>query len=85
MMMNLSIPTLERVFATSCFYILLITTVYYWFKTIFVSQTCYTKTGLLGYLGAGLCLTLNLILRWIDSGHFPLSNLYESLLFLAIH
>jgi hypothetical protein len=24
-----------------------------------------------------------LLARWVDSGHFPLSNLYESLLFLA--
>lgn len=83
MMMNLPIPTLERVFATSCFFILLVTTIYYWFKTIFLGDSCYTKTGLLGYLGAGLCLTLHLLLRWVDSGHFPLSNLYESLLFLA--
>lgn len=32
---------------------------------------------------ANLCLTAQLVLRWIDSGHFPISNLYESLCFLA--
>lgn len=32
---------------------------------------------------ANLCLTAQLILRWWDSGHFPISNLYESLCFLA--
>lgn len=30
-----------------------------------------------------LSLTLLIVFRWIESGHFPLSNLYESLLFLA--
>jgi len=33
--------------------------------------------------GANLALFLLLCLRWIDAGHFPLSNLYESLLFLS--
>ena len=32
---------------------------------------------------ANLCLTAQLLLRWWDSGHFPISNLYESLCFLA--
>ncbi len=32
---------------------------------------------------ANLCLTAQLTLRWWESGHFPISNLYESLCFLA--
>jgi cytochrome c-type biogenesis protein CcsB len=32
---------------------------------------------------ANLVLTAQLVLRWWDSGHFPISNLYESLCFLA--
>ncbi len=32
---------------------------------------------------ANLMLTVQLVLRWWDSGHFPISNLYESLCFLA--
>ena len=32
---------------------------------------------------ANLCLTAQLVLRWWESGHFPISNLYESLCFLA--
>ncbi|MBM5799822.1 MAG: c-type cytochrome biogenesis protein CcsB [Cyanobacteria bacterium K_DeepCast_35m_m2_023] len=32
---------------------------------------------------ANLLLTAQLVLRWWDSGHFPISNLYESLCFLA--
>jgi cytochrome c-type biogenesis protein CcsB len=33
--------------------------------------------------GANLSLTAQLVLRWWQSGHFPISNLYESLCFLA--
>ena len=32
---------------------------------------------------ANLSLTAQLVLRWWQSGHFPISNLYESLFFLA--
>jgi cytochrome c-type biogenesis protein CcsB len=32
---------------------------------------------------ANLCLTAQLTLRWWEAGHFPISNLYESLCFLA--
>ncbi len=32
---------------------------------------------------ANLALTTQLVLRWLQSGHFPISNLYESLCFLA--
>nr|ASA35045.1 cytochrome c biogenesis protein [Isotoma hypocrateriformis] len=36
-----------------------------------------------GMIPTFLCLTGLLVTRWIDSGHFPLSNLYESLIFLS--
>jgi cytochrome c-type biogenesis protein CcsB len=38
---------------------------------------------LIGNISSNLCLFLALSLRWIVSGYFPLSNLYESLLFLS--
>lgn len=81
--MILDIPTVENLCANTCFVILLITTLYYWSKTIFAGEASYSKTGLVGYVSAIFCLTTHLLLRWLDSGHFPLSNLYESLLFLA--
>ena len=34
-------------------------------------------------VAANLLLTAQLLWRWLDSGHFPISNLYESLCFLA--
>nr|ATL60003.1 cytochrome c biogenesis protein [Ixora parviflora] len=36
-----------------------------------------------GMIVTFLCLTALLVTRWIYSGHFPLSNLYESLIFLS--
>lgn len=81
--MMLDVSRLENFCANTCFVILLLTTLYYWSKTIFAGDAPYTKIGLIGYTSALFCLTLHLLLRWINSGHFPLSNLYESLVFLA--
>jgi cytochrome c-type biogenesis protein CcsB len=81
--MIIDIPALEALCANSCFVILFLNTLYYWFKIIFAGESPYTQTGLFGFGSAVFCLTSQLILRWVDSGHFPLSNLYESLLFLA--
>lgn len=39
--------------------------------------------GLYGMGVANVTLTLLLLIRWVTSNHFPLSNLYESLLFLS--
>nr|YP_009318761.1 cytochrome c biogenesis protein [Bertolonia acuminata]APA17835.1 cytochrome c biogenesis protein [Bertolonia acuminata] len=36
-----------------------------------------------GIIATFFCITGLLITRWIYSGHFPLSNLYESLIFLS--
>lgn len=41
------------------------------------------KLGRLGIISANLSLLILLTLRWFESGHFPLSNLYESLMFLS--
>jgi ABC-type transport system involved in cytochrome c biogenesis permease subunit len=55
----------------------------YWGQAALFSYTKYSKltTVLLSF--SFVSLTALLLLRWIDSGHFPLSNLYESLLFLS--
>jgi cytochrome c-type biogenesis protein CcsB len=36
-----------------------------------------------GMIASNILLGLLLLLRWKESGHFPLSNLYESLMFLS--
>jgi cytochrome c-type biogenesis protein CcsB len=39
--------------------------------------------GLIGVIISNLSIFVLLLLRWKESGHFPLSNLYESLMFLS--
>jgi cytochrome c-type biogenesis protein CcsB len=73
----------ETFLINSCFLILFIVTIYYWIKFIFFSKTQYNKFGLYGLTIANLSIFIQLCLRWIESRHFPLSNLYDSLLFLA--
>ena len=51
----------------------------------FWSASSAQRTGVVQLLVAvaNLLLTTQLVLRWWESGHFPISNLYESLCFLA--
>jgi len=81
--MIIDFPVVERLCANICFLLLFLTTVHYWSKIIFRGKISYTSTGIVGFGTTIFFLTLHLILRWIEFGHFPLSNLYESLLFLA--
>jgi len=65
------------------FLILLVVTVVYWASLIFTNFKFLTKLSFFGsVLANGLIFTL-LGLRWLNYGYFPLSNLYESLMFLA--
>nr|YP_010732283.1 heme attachment to plastid cytochrome c [Watanabea sichuanensis]WDY13197.1 heme attachment to plastid cytochrome c [Watanabea sichuanensis] len=65
------------------FGLLLILMLMYWIQATLFSQLKYKKTTTL-FLGIAISsLTTLLVLRWVDSGHFPLSNLYESLVFLS--
>lgn len=81
--MNTKIIGFEIFFSNLSFLVLFLTTLYYWIKIIFFSKTEYKKIGLVGFFCSLLLVTFQLIFRWVESGHFPLSNLYESLLFLA--
>jgi len=54
-----------------------------WIEPFFPNLTKKPSSAFFGICVANILLAVLLILRWIDSGHFPLSNLYESLIFLA--
>ncbi len=62
---------------------LLIMVIYYWAQLNFFVNRKFSDFGFFGIGIANLALFLFLSLRWLKSGHFPLSNLYESLLFLS--
>ena len=57
--------------------------IFYWVKTSFSLFSQMNVGGFLITIFANLSLLFLLILRWINYSHFPLSNMYESLLFLA--
>ena len=55
----------------------------YWGQAAIFSYTRYRKFTTTVFFLCTIALTLLLISRFLDSGHLPLSNLYESLLFLS--
>ena len=66
------------------FAFLLISTILYWINlSLFKNFSFLIKIGKLSAILANLFLFFILASRWIVAGYFPLSNLYESLLFLT--
>ncbi len=65
------------------FLLLLLVTVVYWSSLIFTNFKNLGKLGFLGNLLANALIFCLLGFRWLNYGYFPLSNLYESLMFLA--
>ncbi|MEN9229819.1 MAG: c-type cytochrome biogenesis protein CcsB [Thermostichus sp. DG02_5_bins_236] len=55
----------------------------YWAGATFPQVKLLAELGLAGMIGTNLTIAALLAARWIDAGYFPLSNLYESLFFLA--
>jgi len=55
----------------------------YWVNIAFPSFKIGSKIGFYSVLSSNIFITIILSWRWIESGYFPLSNLYESLLFFT--
>ena len=90
----MTITDFENSLVNGAFATLLFTTFFYWFQLGFLSTPSIKansnsslslsfKIANGGLLLTNLTLLSFLVLRWIESHHFPLSNLYESFLFLA--
>jgi cytochrome c-type biogenesis protein CcsB len=75
--------SLETTFENSGFIFLFLNMLFYWSNLIFSVSKDFQKK--LTITNTVTCLTLAglLLTRWVVSGHFPLSNLYESLIFLS--
>ena len=81
-MTSLNFESLIEYFLNNLAFVSLLTmTIWHWARLIFSFRLA--VIGTVGIASANLSLSGLLGLRWIESGHFPLSNLYESLLFLA--
>lgn len=65
------------------FAVLFLTMLIYWGGAAFPNISYLSALGTAGMAIANLCIAFLLGARWIEAGYFPLSNLYESLFFLA--
>lgn len=73
----------ENVIGNFVFVVLLSVMLWSWVQPFFPHLRTYTAVSPVALGLANSALAALLVLRWWQSGHFPLSNLYESLVFLA--
>ncbi len=79
--MNISL--IENNLINISFALLLLGLIIYWLnlalnKSVNLNKLCFSLTILIN-----ITLASSLLIRWIDNKYFPLSNLYESLIFLG--
>ena len=74
---------LQNLLDNTSFCILLLTMLVYWVGAAFPKIPYLSILGTTGMAIANLCIAALLGSRWLEAGYFPLSNLYESLFFLA--
>jgi cytochrome c-type biogenesis protein CcsB len=79
----MNLATLQTWLDNASFAILFVTMLVYWVGAAFPRIPFLALIGTGGMAIANLCIAALLTARWIDAGYFPLSNLYESLFFLA--
>ena len=65
------------------FFVLLVVTIFYWASIVYTDFKILSKISFYGTLLTNFLIFCLLGSRWLNYGYFPLSNLYESLLFLA--
>lgn len=75
--------TLQNFLDNTSFLISFLTVLIYWVGAAFQEIPVLPILGTTGVAMANLSMAALLLARWIEGGYFPLSNLYESLFFLA--
>jgi cytochrome c-type biogenesis protein CcsB len=81
--MDFLIKYLKNSLDNLVFLVLFISLLGYWINLAFPSIKISAKLGFWGITTANIFLSLLLGWRWFESGYFPLSNLYESLMFFT--
>ncbi|MCL1491897.1 MAG: c-type cytochrome biogenesis protein CcsB [Pseudanabaena sp. Salubria-1] len=79
----MQLVALQNLLDNSSFAVLFATMLIFWVHVAFPNLPYLRSLGNAGMAIANLCIATLLGARWIDAGYFPLSNLYESLFFLA--
>ncbi len=74
---------LQNILDNISFAVLFVTMLVYWVGAAFPKLPYLSTLGTTGMAIANLCMAALLGSRWLEAGYFPLSNLYESLFFLA--
>ena len=68
--------------AVACIF-LVFAMAFYWISLILPKNMFFFQLGKIFVLFSNLLFALTLLIRWIEENYFPLSNLYESLIFLS--
>jgi cytochrome c-type biogenesis protein CcsB len=79
----MDLVALQGYLNNGAFAVLFLTMLLYWAGAAFPRLPALPEMGTAGMAIANLAIAVLLGARWIDAGYFPLSNLYESLFFLA--
>jgi len=79
----MNLVVLQNWLDNASFAVLFLTMLVYWVGAAFPNLPTIGTLGTAGMAIANLCIATLLGARWIEAGYFPLSNLYESLFFLA--
>jgi cytochrome c-type biogenesis protein CcsB len=79
----MQLVALQSLLDNLSFAILFMTMLVYWVSIAFPGINYLGSIGTAGMVIANLSIATLLGARWLDAGYFPLSNLYESLFFLA--
>ena len=79
----MDLVALQNWLDNAAFAILFVTMLIYWGSVAFPAIPYLATAGATGMGTANLCIAALLGARWLEAGYFPLSNLYESLFFIA--
>lgn len=79
----MDINIFENILNNLSFALLLITFILQWFNLIVINTNKIQIITQIFTIFINICLSLILTTRWISNHYFPLSNLYESLVFLT--
>ncbi|GAB4133876.1 MAG: c-type cytochrome biogenesis protein CcsB [Cyanobacteria bacterium J069] len=79
----MNLVSLQGWLDNASFAVLFVTMLVYWAGAAFPRVPYLQTAGTTGMAIANLCIAGLLGARWIEGGYFPLSNLYESLFFVA--